>query len=281
MIDAEIEQYLKQKNLKFDDSIKDSIESKRLKAIDIQDEDAANYYWCMSQVFKIQRAFVTAFNYLQSGKFEDAWNLFDCADIDLGVLEENYMVDRDKDLFHLCFIGKMIKEYQKLFPYHHFFSREAIIKEEKCNICGKVVSIRHPCGHVPGKLYMGKLCLREITDLEFKAIAIVTDPFDKYSIVKIDGKDYDYGMLKYLLEIVHDPFEPFHIRNEMIKRDEYKGIGRNDLCPCGSGKKYKRCHMGKDSELMNHYIVCLEKRGLPNACSNMDGKIRTFTTWKE
>ncbi|MFR7920373.1 MAG: SEC-C metal-binding domain-containing protein [Anaerostipes sp.] len=19
-------------------------------------------------------------------------------------------------------------------------------------------------------------------------------------------------------------------------------IGRNDLCPCGSGKKYKRCH---------------------------------------
>ena len=22
-------------------------------------------------------------------------------------------------------------------------------------------------------------------------------------------------------------------------------IGRNDLCPCGSGKKYKRCHYGK------------------------------------
>lgn len=23
-------------------------------------------------------------------------------------------------------------------------------------------------------------------------------------------------------------------------------LGRNDLCWCGSGKKYKRCHMGKD-----------------------------------
>lgn len=22
---------------------------------------------------------------------------------------------------------------------------------------------------------------------------------------------------------------------------------RNDPCPCGSGKKYKNCHMGKDS----------------------------------
>ncbi len=24
--------------------------------------------------------------------------------------------------------------------------------------------------------------------------------------------------------------------------DEFAGVGRNDLCPCGSGKKYKRCH---------------------------------------
>jgi preprotein translocase subunit SecA len=26
-----------------------------------------------------------------------------------------------------------------------------------------------------------------------------------------------------------------------IKRDEPK-VGRNDPCPCGSGKKYKKCH---------------------------------------
>jgi len=23
-------------------------------------------------------------------------------------------------------------------------------------------------------------------------------------------------------------------------------VGRNDPCPCGSGKKYKKCHMGKE-----------------------------------
>jgi hypothetical protein len=28
-----------------------------------------------------------------------------------------------------------------------------------------------------------------------------------------------------------------------------KSIGRNDPCPCGSGKKFKRCHMGKEEEL--------------------------------
>ena len=25
------------------------------------------------------------------------------------------------------------------------------------------------------------------------------------------------------------------------------GVGRNDPCPCGSGKKYKRCCLGKDA----------------------------------
>ncbi|UAL28610.1 preprotein translocase subunit SecA [Nocardioides rotundus] len=29
---------------------------------------------------------------------------------------------------------------------------------------------------------------------------------------------------------------------ELAQDDPYSGVGRNDLCPCGSGKKYKRCH---------------------------------------
>jgi uncharacterized protein YecA (UPF0149 family) len=28
---------------------------------------------------------------------------------------------------------------------------------------------------------------------------------------------------------------------ETVKR-EGKKVGRNDLCPCGSGRKYKKCH---------------------------------------
>ena len=29
-----------------------------------------------------------------------------------------------------------------------------------------------------------------------------------------------------------------------------KKIGRNELCPCGSGKKYKHCHIGREDELV-------------------------------
>ncbi|MBW1828638.1 MAG: SEC-C domain-containing protein, partial [Deltaproteobacteria bacterium] len=28
-----------------------------------------------------------------------------------------------------------------------------------------------------------------------------------------------------------------------------KKIGRNELCPCGSGKKFKNCHLGKEDEM--------------------------------
>jgi preprotein translocase subunit SecA len=37
----------------------------------------------------------------------------------------------------------------------------------------------------------------------------------------------------------YDEEEPVHI--EQVKREEPK-VGRNDPCPCGSGKKYKKCH---------------------------------------
>jgi hypothetical protein len=29
-----------------------------------------------------------------------------------------------------------------------------------------------------------------------------------------------------------------------------KKIGRNDPCPCGSGKKFKKCHLGKEDEMV-------------------------------
>ena len=32
------------------------------------------------------------------------------------------------------------------------------------------------------------------------------------------------------------------VRGALAEEDEFAGTGRNDKCPCGSGKKYKQCH---------------------------------------
>ncbi len=41
----------------------------------------------------------------------------------------------------------------------------------------------------------------------------------------VHGSDCDHG----------------HAAQQPFRRDEPK-VGRNDPCPCGSGKKYKKCH---------------------------------------
>ncbi|MDQ6781265.1 MAG: SEC-C metal-binding domain-containing protein, partial [Candidatus Eremiobacteraeota bacterium] len=38
--------------------------------------------------------------------------------------------------------------------------------------------------------------------------------------------------------------------------------GRNDACPCGSGKKYKRCCLGKE-EARRTFSLQLERDALP------------------
>lgn len=39
--------------------------------------------------------------------------------------------------------------------------------------------------------------------------------------------------------------EPLPPPPETIKKDKKGETGRNDPCPCGSGKKYKQCCLGK------------------------------------
>jgi hypothetical protein len=49
------------------------------------------------------------------------------------------------------------------------------------------------------------------------------------------------------IEVLARPVEPppVIVAGAPVRRAAPK-VGRNDLCPCGSGKKYKRCHEGQD-----------------------------------
>lgn len=35
----------------------------------------------------------------------------------------------------------------------------------------------------------------------------------------------------------------------------YKSTGRNDDCPCGSNKKYKKCHLREDEEFVSKSLA--------------------------
>ncbi len=108
-----------------------------------------------------------------------------------------------------------------------------------------------------------------------KAVAIVTHPFDKYTYLKIPGKEYDYDEVKMLISEINSPYDLFWIETLKKKRPEFEKIGANSICPCGSGKKYKMCHLGKKEELMDHKIVHLN-----HPARNKYHGIQYFGTWK-
>jgi hypothetical protein len=47
-----------------------------------------------------------------------------------------------------------------------------------------------------------------------------------------------------------------------IAKERHRTAGRNDACPCGSGKKYKKCHQIEDDALISAELKRLEAEGL-------------------
>ena len=111
--------------------------------------------------------------------------------------------------------------------------------------------------------------------MELKAVYIVTDPFDKYTFIKPIEKEYNYGVLDELMQEIKSPYDDFYIETIKVKQPKYQNISRKAPCPCGSGKKYKRCHLGKTSEMMDYNIIHLQK-----PVTQKSGFIGIFGTWK-
>lgn len=66
-----------------------------------------------------------------------------------------------------------------------------------------------------------------------------------------------------------------------------KTVGRNDPCPCGSGKKYKQCCAAKASQLTRNQMVLLAivavllVGGLALAVVNRNHEGRATGVWSE
>ena len=55
--------------------------------------------------------------------------------------------------------------------------------------------------------------------------------------------------------------------NESEFNERLKNVGRNDICPCGSGRKYKKCHLLKD-EVRRTKELAKEKAELEKAAAS-------------
>lgn len=249
-------QYLNKNNIAFDKSLEESILKEKQQAIKEQNESVANEIWYLVSILKIQEMYINMFNLLKNDIYDDyekAWNLRE--KIDIALIHhrgKKYYMD---NFANLQFINLMIKRYKLLFPYKLFMSREGIIKKEKCSICGTERSIRNRCKHKVGQVYMGEMCYNIVEEYDFKAIAIVEDPEDEYTILKMDGIKFNYELLRHLMTGLNSPYDRWDVKCCRVKKDEYRKIGRNQLCPCGSNKKYKKCCLDTEKDSIPHYEI--------------------------
>lgn len=219
MTNKALENYLIKTRLNFDSSVLDKIVSLKEKAIVHENEEEANYYWLLEHIFVVKAMFINTFSKIRSKDYENAWNLLDKIDIFISQLINN-CDEAWLNQFDIGFIRTIIPEYQKLFPYKFFFSREGIIKKEICSICGEEIKLRGGCKHRVGKLYMGEICYAEVKEYEPKCIAIVTNPFDKYAILKSQNQEFDYSILERAMAKIRDPYQCFKVEKKYILNKE-------------------------------------------------------------
>jgi hypothetical protein len=233
--------------LDFDDGVLANLATIKDSAKQANDEKLANECWILGRIFKVQRAYVEAFNLLMAKKYEEAWNLYERIEINLSNL--NRHIDYSKNEYCLLFIALQTVNFQKLFPYKLFISREMVIGKEKCTICGKeITSPRNACEHIVGNLYMGEMCCREVMEFQLVSMAITDKPFDKYAFIKPEGYEFNYGALEILLERIQSPYGLWKLAIIKEKDEKFDYIGENEKCPCGSNEEYGKCCQNTDRE---------------------------------
>jgi hypothetical protein len=230
------------------------------------DQKEAKQIWIFQTIIEIHKLYRNAFELLKKKSYFEGWCQLERVEISIGCLKKHFLFDKDQ--FSLWHIEKSVKYLQVIFPYRLFISSELLKKKKKCSICNNDISIRNPCGHIVGEIYNGEMCHRIVTDVEFLGSSLVENPGNKFSVIFIiDEKtgeqtdQYSYDTVDYLFECLESPYEHWdlEVSQRVTKLEDFGSIGRNDLCSCGSGKKFKKCCFENIGKKYPHYEFILLK----------------------
>ena len=226
------------------------------------DEVAAKFCWCLETSIDVHTQFINSFNEIKNGNYYQAWCLLERVEISIENLARHFL-GKFKE-YNLSLVDKLTKQWQRLYPYKIFMSPEFLKTEKKCSICDQVIRIRHGCGHRVGEIYGGELCLRIVTKSEVLGISMVENPVQKYSVPFLrDSKtgetrdQYNYSLVRFVIERLTNPFDDWNCKwtTKDFPQSRFRCVGRNELCPCGSGRKFKKCCSHKSTVTLPHLEV--------------------------
>jgi hypothetical protein len=242
------------------EAVQEALAQLKRDAVAAGDQAQAKSIWCLEQTLRVQEHYLRAFAQLKAGALYDAWCELEKTELALANLERHDTASWDE--FRLDFIQEHTARWQSLFPYKMFYSPELLHKEKVCSICQKVVVPHAFCGHRAGEIYNGELCYRIITKLDVLGVSMVDNPVPKYSVLFLSDKEtgkmrdqYNYALVEYPIKALREPFDAWHVERTTRRQphSRYADVGRNDPCPCDSGKKYKKCCLPEAGVLRPHY----------------------------
>lgn len=223
----------------------DDINRIKKQAVVNKDETLANLFWCFEQAFGLKNLYLSAWKAIELKDYLQAWRSL----IEAENLYPSLRKHSPRELAEYLNIEKInqLVEYMiRLYPFWHtdnigvFTSNEEIHKSWQCSICNTPYKLKPKCKHIKGELYMGEICLKVITEVELKAIAMVSKPFDKNCVtISMNGKHFNelfnFVRLDGLIEMAH-PLQYWTITSiEMIDEDGHQrehiqiGLSKYDI----------------------------------------------------
>lgn len=240
------------------------IQNQKLIFVNNGEQEEAKLLWIFQTIIEIHKLYRNAFKLLKGKSYYQAWCQLERIEITIHSLKKHFTYDKNQ--YNLWQIEKSVKNLQVLYPYRLFASSEILKKKKKCSVCDKDISIRNSCGHIVGEIYNGEMCHRIVTECEILGISLVENPGNKYSVMflkdeKTDKQidQYNYDIIDYLFEHINLPYEiwDLEVSQKESKKEDYGNVGRNELCTCNSGKKFKKCCLTKIGEKYPHYEFIL------------------------
>jgi hypothetical protein len=211
-------------------------------------DDVFNDGFVLKQFINLLNDYVYFWKLLVSNKFSNSWSALQDVQDRLRTIYRSTSEPRPQILSH---IEGQCGELEKLYPYQVFASVGMVEKEAECSICGKSID-SFECQHIRGELYRGRQAygiVKQIKQLE--EVSLVTNPADKRCTIQLLDTSEQFSGVKSLAKGIRDkvlaPLDFSHLEFKRIRKpnNEITVVGRNDLCPCGSGKKFKKCCIDK------------------------------------
>ncbi len=156
-------------------------------------ENEANLVYCIDKsLLSLQYELEMLVN-IKEDRMNEAWENLVNAQVTYGNVMRNNPCEFQAPNGYM----ERLANYEKLlFPNLYFQSAGGIIKKSHCSICGENFN---KCDHIKGRLYMGELCYRIITEMDLEEVSFVENPANKHCrilAIESNGKTIDILTLR-------------------------------------------------------------------------------------